>query len=211
MPKTEKNSEGLLDTWGRKNRKIEDKKCLNCGKVFRPYNQIVKTCSRECGYAIRKNGAETRRKKESWYTNKKGYVQGHIWLDEHTKVFVKQHRYFMEIHLGRKLLPNEDVHHINGIKDDNRIENLQVISHSEHTKITNKREYKKGYKMKLSKAPEMLEKLKECIDILDVKCTDGCINKTWIDFQNGNGEDIGIEIDRFIKETKQLIKEATEL
>ena len=63
----------------------------------------------------------------------------------------------------------------------------------------------------ISKAPEMLEKLKECIDILDVKCTDGCINKTWIDFQNGNGEDIGIEIDRFIKETKQLIKEATEL
>ena len=38
MPKTEKNSEGLLDTWGRKNRKIEDKKCLNCGKVFRPSN-----------------------------------------------------------------------------------------------------------------------------------------------------------------------------
>ena len=63
----------------------------------------------------------------------------------------------------------------------------------------------------ISKALEMLEKLKECIDILDVKCTDGCINKTWIDFQNGNGEDIGIEIDRFIKETKQLIKEATEL
>ena len=63
----------------------------------------------------------------------------------------------------------------------------------------------------ISKAPEMLEKLKECIDILDVKCTDGCINKTWIDFQNGNGEDIGIEIDRFIKESKQLIKEATEL
>ena len=63
----------------------------------------------------------------------------------------------------------------------------------------------------ISKAPEMLEKLKECIYILDVKCTDGCVNKTWIDFQNGNGEDIGIEIDRFIKESKQLIKEATEL
>ena len=62
-----------------------------------------------------------------------------------------------------------------------------------------------------SKYTEMLEKLKECIYILDVKCTDGCVNKTWIDFQNGNGEEIGIEIDRFIKESKQLIKEATEL
>ena len=62
-----------------------------------------------------------------------------------------------------------------------------------------------------SKYTEMLEKLSEIVNILDVKCTDGCVNKTWIDFQNGNGEDIGIEIDRFIKESKQLIKEATEL
>ena len=63
----------------------------------------------------------------------------------------------------------------------------------------------------ISNAPETLEKLVEIVNILDVKCTDGCENKTWKGFQNGNGEDIGIEIDRFIKETKQLIKEATEL
>ena len=62
-----------------------------------------------------------------------------------------------------------------------------------------------------SKYTEMLEKLKEGIEILDVKCTKGCSDKNWIDFQNGDGEDIGIEIDRFIKESKQLIKEATEL
>jgi hypothetical protein len=138
MPKTNKNKEGLLDSWGRKNRKIEDKECLSCGKVFRPYNQTVKTCSRQCGYSIRKNGAESRRKKESWYQDKKGYIKGHIWIDEHTKVFVKQHRYIMEKHLGRNLLPNEDIHHINGIKNDNRIENLQVIDHSEHTSLSNR-------------------------------------------------------------------------
>jgi hypothetical protein len=63
----------------------------------------------------------------------------------------------------------------------------------------------------ISKSTEMLEKLSEIVNILDIKCTDGCVNKTWIDFQNGNGEDIGIEIDRFIKESKQLLKEATEL
>ena len=63
----------------------------------------------------------------------------------------------------------------------------------------------------ISKAPEMLEKLSEIVNILDIKCTDGCVNKTWGDFQNGNGEDVGLEIDKFIKDTKKLIKEATEL
>ena len=65
--------------------------------------------------------------------------------------------------------------------------------------------------LKKSKYTEMLEKLSEIVNILDIKCTDGCVNKTWGDFQNGNGEDVGLEIDKFIKDTKQLIKEATEL
>ena len=62
-----------------------------------------------------------------------------------------------------------------------------------------------------SKYTEMLEKLSEIVNISDIKCTDGCVNKTWGDFQNGNGEDVGLEIDKFIKDTEQLIKEATEL
>jgi hypothetical protein len=60
----------------------------------------------------------------------------------------------------------------------------------------------------ISKAPEMFEMLKKIVIILNDKCTEGCVEKTWEDFQNGNGEDVGLDIDEFIKEAKQLIKEA---
>ena len=47
---------------------------------------------------------------------------------------IDEHRLIMEKYLGRKLLSNEIVHHKDGDKSNNDLENLEVMSRSEHSR-----------------------------------------------------------------------------
>ena len=69
--------------------------------------------------------------------NNNGYIM--ILTPQHpfcdSQGYVRRSRLVIEKHLGRYLTPKEKVHHINGIKDDDRIENLKLFfNNSQHSK-----------------------------------------------------------------------------
>jgi len=60
-------------------------------------------------------------------------------VPEHPKAtalgYVLEHRIVVENDLNRLLEDDEIIHHINGVRKDNRVENLQVLSQSEHMSL----------------------------------------------------------------------------
>lgn len=78
----------------------------------------------------------------NWKGGIRKCLKGYVWLyrPKHPLCqknnYVKRSRIIMEKHLGRYLTPTEVVHHINGIKHDDRIANLELfLNHSKHAKF----------------------------------------------------------------------------
>lgn len=120
---------------GVSNKKGEYKHCKYCEKLFYTTRNIF--CSSKCACEYKKVN----------YNHKTYYENGYI-CEYHNgynkKGNVKQHRRIMEEYIGRKLKENEIVHHKNGDKTDNRIDNLQIMTRSEHSSMHRKEEKKNG-------------------------------------------------------------------
>lgn len=95
------------------NKAIRDKGYYRC-----------RSCSNtERNVALSKPVGSTRVHKQSGYIEEKS-TSGE-WRRQHILV--------MERHIGRRITKEENVHHKNGVKTDNRIENLELMTYAEHT------------------------------------------------------------------------------
>jgi hypothetical protein len=124
-------------------------RCSSCAKIGT--HMSVKT--KEA--LIKANKGNTREKSTSWkggvYHNSNGYISIMLSPDDFfhpmadVKDYVLEHRLVMAKYLGRCLQKWEVVHHKNGIKDDNRIENLELATSNQNHIAEHSRGYRDGY------------------------------------------------------------------
>jgi transposase len=141
---------------------------------------------------LRERGIQTDTFHKGYKVKDSGYIQ--VLLPNHPRAdksgYVPEHTLVMENHIGRYLKKNEVVHHINGVKGDNRIENLRLMTDFQHKCMHSGKERKivdlqiahdmlvGGYTL-----PEVCETVGVCVKTLKRKLKE---NDLWVQLPRGH-------------------------
>lgn len=127
-----------------KQRSGETRKCQQCGKEFYAARwQIADTARSQGTYCSKQCLFDSQRIDGTGYSYKRkdGYIA--VYYPKHPDApksgWMLEHRLVAEQKVGHRIDRKAHVHHINGVKDDNRPENLEIIDSSSHAGISNKR------------------------------------------------------------------------
>ena len=156
--------------------------CERCGvpkwtathDLYRGESKFCRRCAIRITYG--------RKSLEEGRLNKKGYVDLYIPKDSFFRETGQpqdgrclEHRLVMAKHLGRNLARFEKVHHKNGIRNDNRIENLELTTAGQHTTQHNKG-YRDGYTKGLADGrTSQIDELRKEIKLLRWQLKEGIV------------------------------------
>jgi len=124
----------IIDKWLKRNYRYGLFICDNCWKEIEKILKDwvkAKWCSHNC-YKVNR--------KMRWPYKEKIMINKYIYVYNPThpntiwtrKLYIAKHRLIMEQYLWRYLTDNEIVHHLNEDTLDNRLENLEIMTNSEH-------------------------------------------------------------------------------
>ena len=159
--------------------------CKYCGIEFKrkPHTKGI-YCSRKC------SGLDNRSSNNQFWKGgkilrKDGYIEVYTGRHKENKhpIYELEHRVVMENYLGRNLTNIELVHHRNGKKTDNRIENLELISLKKHSSLHHsKKDKSKWVKVECECCGKIFNKRTNQIKITN---SNYCSHQCWCEKNKG--------------------------
>lgn len=130
LKKYEIETRNQKETFTMKGRKLPKEQCERISKMHKG-KVLSEETRKKISDANKKGGIGHKKKRDD------GYIS--IYFPDHPKStkdgYIMEHILVMECLIGRHLKDDEVVHHKNGIRHDNRKENLQLMTFDEHLRL----------------------------------------------------------------------------